>query len=175
MIETDRLLLRQWTQEDKEPFARLNSDPEVMRYFPRPHTVDESNRTVDNLSRLIGQQGWGIYAVEEQQTGSFVGFAGLNCPTWKAHFTPCTEIGWRLAKEHWGNGYATEAALACIRFSRENLDIDEIVSFTSALNLPSIAVMERIGMARDPGGDFMHPNLAESDPLALHVLYRLQI
>jgi RimJ/RimL family protein N-acetyltransferase len=118
-------------------------------------------------------EGFGLWAVERQADGRFLGFTGLAAPTFKAHFTPCVEVGWRFAVEAWGHGYATEAARAALRFGFENLDLAEIVSFTVPANTRSRAVMERLGMTRDPADDFDHPRLPEGHPLRHHVLYRL--
>jgi RimJ/RimL family protein N-acetyltransferase len=164
------LILRQWRDEDREPFAALNADPEVMRYFPAPMTREQSDAMVDWASGLIDERGWGLWALEVEGAAPFVGFVGLNVP----RFMPdVVEIGWRLAREHWGNGYASEAARETLRFGFEELGLDEIVSFTSVVNARSRAVMERIGMAHDPSRDFDHPNVPVG-PLKRHVLYSIR-
>jgi RimJ/RimL family protein N-acetyltransferase len=117
--------------------------------------------------------GYGIWAAELPGVASFIGFIGLAIPGFEAHFTPCVEIGWRLARAHWGQGYASEGALAALDFGFDRLGLKEIVSFTTTTNLRSRRVMERIGMARRAGDDFDHPNLPESHPLRRHVLYRI--
>ena len=145
----------------------MGADPEVMRYFPAPMTRAQSDAFVDQASIAIGMRGWGWWAVEVPDVAPFVGFVGLNEPS----FMPGTvEIGWRLAREHWGNGYATAAALEALRFGFEELGLDEIVAFTAAPNTPSRRVMERIGMRHDPARDFDHPSVPEG-PLRRHVLY----
>jgi ribosomal-protein-alanine N-acetyltransferase len=173
-LRTDRLLLRHWRESDRAPFAALNADPEVMLHFPAPMSREESDALVDVIAAGMERDGWGWWALEVRDTGAFIGFTGLKAVTFEAHFTPAVEIGWRLAREAWGYGYATEAARAAARFGFENLGLDEIVSFTAVANAPSRAVMERLGMTHDPGGDFDHPRVPEGSPLRRHVLYRLR-
>ncbi len=170
---TERLLLRQWRDEDLEPFAELNADPETMRYFPAPPSREQSDALAARARRQIEDEGWGLWAVEVTGGGSFIGFVGLARPSFEAHFTPAVEVGWRLAREHWGRGYATEAGRAALAYGFEELGLEEVVSFTSRLNKPSWKVMERLGMSRDPGDDFEHPRVPAGHPLRPHVLYRL--
>ncbi len=172
-LRTERLLLRQWRDEDLEPFAKLNADPETMRYFPAPPSREESDGLAERARRQIEEEGWGLWAVEVAGGASFVGFVGLARPTFEARFTPAVEVGWRLAREHWGYGYATEAGLEALAYGFEELGLEEIVSFTSRLNEPSWRVMERLGMSRDPSEDFEHPRVPAGHPLRPHVLYRL--
>lgn len=172
-IRTDRLLLRAWRESDREPFAALNADPAVAEHFPAALTREQSDEGVDAITRHFDQHGFGLWAVEVAASGDFAGFVGLNVPTFEAHFTPCVEIGWRLARSHWGHGYATEAARASLRHGFEVLELEEIVALTVPANRRSIAVMERIGMTRDHSGDFDHPRIAEGSPLRRHVLYRI--
>jgi len=172
-LRTERLLLRQWRDDDVEPFAALNADPETMRYFPAPIEREESDAFAERIHRQIELEGWGLWAVEVVDAAPFIGFVGLARPSFDAHFTPAVEVGWRLARNHWGRGYATEAARAALAYGFDELDLDEIVSFTSQLNEPSWRVMERLGMSHDPADDFEHPRLPEGHPLRLHVLYRL--
>ena len=172
-LRTERLLLRQWRDEDLEPFARLNADPETMRYFPAPPSREQSEALAERARRQIEEQGWGLWAVEVVDGASFVGFVGLSRPGFDAHFTPVVEVGWRLGREHWGNGYATEAGRAALAYGFEELDLAEIVSFTSRLNEPSWRVMERLGMTHDRAGDFEHPRVPVGHPLRPHVLYRV--
>ncbi len=171
-LRTDRLLLRQWRDEDLEPFAELNADPRTMRYFVAPMTRAESDGLAQHARRHIEKEGWGLWAVEVAASASFVGFVGLARPSFDAHFTPAVEVGWRLARDHWGRGYATEAARAALAFGFDVLGLEEIVSFTSRLNEPSRRVMERLGMSHDPGDDFDHPRVPAGHPLRPHVLYR---
>jgi RimJ/RimL family protein N-acetyltransferase len=168
--DLSRVVLRQWREADREPFARLNADPETMRYFPSTMSREESDAMVDWASEVIAERGWGLWAVEVPGVAPFVGFVGLNVP----RFMPdAVEVGWRLLKEHWGNGYATEAAGEALRYGFEELGLDEIVSFTTVSNTPSRRVMERIGMTHDPSRDFDHPNVPEG-PLKRHVLYAIR-
>ena len=172
-IQTPRLLLRPWRDDDHAPFAALNADPVVMEFFPSTLDRTESDAAVGRIREHFAARGFGLWAVEVPGTADFIGFVGLAVPRFEAHFTPCVEIGWRLAREHWGRGYATEAARAAIRFGFEELALGEIVSFTVPANVRSRAVMERIGMTRSPADDFDHPALPEGHPLRRHVLYRL--
>jgi RimJ/RimL family protein N-acetyltransferase len=176
ILTTQRLILRPWRETDRDGFARLNADPVVMEFMPRCLSRDESDAIAARYRAGIEARGWGFWAVEVKGTDDrapFIGFVGLGVPRFVAPFSPCVEIAWRLSKEHWGNGYASEAASACLRFGFEKLTLKQIVAFTVPLNKRSIGVMERIGMSRDPADDFDHPNLPLGDPLRRHVLYRL--
>jgi RimJ/RimL family protein N-acetyltransferase len=172
-LRTERLLLRQWRDEDLEPFASLNADPATMRYFPALPSREESDALALRARALIEEEGWGLWAVEVVGGASFIGFVGLARPSFEAHFTPAVEVGWRLAREHWGRGYATEAGRAALAYGFDELGLEEIVSFTSRLNEPSWRVMARLGMSHDPGDDFEHPRVRVGHPLRPHVLYRL--
>lgn len=174
MIETERLLLRDWEKRDREPFARLNSDPRVMEFMPARLSPVESDLLVNRIERHFGKNGFGLYALELRQERAFIGFAGFSIPAFEAHFTPCVEIGWRLSAEHWGRGLATEAAEAVVRHAFESLALDALVSFTVPANIRSRRVMEKVGMTHDPADDFDHPQLVEGHPLRRHVLYRLR-
>lgn len=171
-FDTERLRLRQWRASDREPFAAMNADAEVMRFFPSTQTREASDRSVDLWQSEIAGRGWSNWAVELKLGGECIGFIGLTVPWRKLPFTPCVEIGWRLARAHWQRGYATEGARAALRVGFTQLGLDEIVSFTAAVNLPSRAVMERIGMA-NANEDFEHPAQVEGSPLRTHCLYRL--
>ena len=144
-----------------------------MEYFPELLTRQQSDSLIEAMESGFEQRGFGLWAVEVQATGAFIGFTGLNHPSFEAHFTPAVEVGWRLARAAWGEGYATEAARASLAFGFEEIGLDQIVSFTAAGNARSRAVMERIGMTRDPDDDFEHPGLSDADPLRRHVLYRI--
>ncbi len=172
-IETDRLILRAWRETDKAPFAELNADREVMRHFPRPLSRPESDALADRVAAAMAERGWGWFAVEVRGGEPFVGFVGLNVPSYALPCGPCVEVGWRLARTAWGRGYASEAARAALGIGFGTLGLDEIVSFTAVGNDRSRAVMERLGMTRDPVDDFDHPLLEAGDPLRRHVLYRL--
>lgn len=174
-LRTPRLLLRPWRLQDREPFAALNADPEVMRHFPAPLDRATSDAFADRIGARLDDLGWGLWAVEVD--GVFAGFTGLN-PVPEAVRDllvgrPETEVGWRLARWAWSHGYATEAATAVLAFGFEQLALPEIVSFTARSNVRSRAVMQRLAMTRDPADDFDHPALAADSPLRRHVLYRL--
>lgn len=171
-LRTERLLLRQWQEADLEPFAQLNADPEVMTHFPSLLTRERSDALARDISDSIEEQGWGLWAVEVVDGPSFIGFVGLNEPRFEAHFIPAVEVGWRLGREHWGYGYATEAARAAVDFGFGELGLDEIVAMVAPANARSRAVAERLGMTRNPADDFDHPRIPEG-PLQRHVLYRL--
>lgn len=173
-LETERLILRPWRDSDLVPFAELNADPEVMRYFPAPLGRADSDRLARRLGQKFAAQGWGWWAVEVRGGAPFIGFVGLNIPDYAEElpFSPAFEIGWRLARAHWRKGYAKEAAAEVLRFAFEDLGREEVVSFTAVANLPSQAVMRSIGMMRDPSGDFDHPLIAPGHPQRRHVLYR---
>jgi RimJ/RimL family protein N-acetyltransferase len=169
---TSRLLLRQWRQRDRTPFAALNADPLVMEHFPALLTRDQSDAMVDRCVEQIRCDGYGLWAIEVRTSGEFIGFVGLAVPTWEAAFTHCTEICWRLARSAWGHGYATEAANAALATAFCAVGLDDVVSFTTTRNLRSQHVMQRIAMTRDPSEDFNHPRVADG-PLRRHLLYRI--
>jgi RimJ/RimL family protein N-acetyltransferase len=174
-IETPRLLLRQWRQSDHTPFARINADPSVMEHFPAPLTPSQSDALVAKIETHFRKHGFGLYAAELRSTSTFAGFIGLSVPAFHAHFTPCVEIGWRLAPDLWGQGLATEGAQAVLKYGSEVLGLNEIVSFTVPANLRSRRVMEKVGMTHNPAEDFDHPQLPPGHPLRRHVLYRLRL
>ncbi len=170
--QTDRLKLRQWRDSDRQPFAEINSDPRVMEFYPNVLTRHDSDAMIDRTRGLIEQQGWGFWAVERKNDNRFIGFVGLNIPSDALPFSPCVEIGWRLAYEHWGKGYATEAARAALITGFEDLGLAEIVSFTSVRNNRSRAVMQRLGM-KNTGKNFPHPNVFPDSRLQEHCLYSI--
>ena len=167
-----RVLLRGWTPHDAKPFAALNADPIAMEFLPGCLTRAESDALIDRLQTGLKARGWGLWCLEVD--GECAGFVGLSVPTFEAAFTPCTEIGWRLAPKFWGRGYATEAAHLSLGFGFRQAGLSEIVSFTTVSNQRSRRVMERIGMARDSREDFEHPRLPPGHPLRAHVLYRIR-
>jgi len=173
-LRTERLHLRRWLPADLEPFAALNADPRVMEHFSGLLFREESDALAARMAAHFERHGFGAWAVEVPGIAPFAGFIGLTVPEFQAHFTPCVEIGWRLAAEHWGRGYATEGARAALSFAFERLGLEEVVSFTVPGNVRSRRVMERIGMARSPADDFDHPALPEGHPLRRHVLYRIR-
>ena len=169
---TPRLRLRQWQDRDHAAFAAMNADPAVMRYFAGPLSAEDSGRSIDAWQQAFAERGWANWAVELRASSAFIGFVGLSIPRRVFAFSPCVEIGWRLARAHWGQGFATEAALAALKVGFNTLRLDQILSFTSLVNTPSRALMQRIGMT-DSGEDFDHPALPEGSRLRRHCLYRL--
>jgi RimJ/RimL family protein N-acetyltransferase len=174
ILTTARLRLRQWREDDLAPFAALNADPQVMEFFPKTLTRAESDAVAGSIREHFARHGFGFWAVEAPGVADLVGFIGLAVPSFEAPFTPCVEIGWRLAREHWGHGYATEGAGAALAFGFETLALQEIVAFTVPANIASRRVMGRLGMRRSPADDFEHPSLRDGHPLRSHVLYRLR-
>lgn len=172
-LRTERLRLRRWRQADRAPFAEMNADPRVMEFMPALLSREESDAFATRIEAHFEQRGFGLWAVEIAGGPPFAGFIGLSVPRFTAPFTPCVEIGWRLAAEHWGRGYATEGARAALAFGFETLGLAEIVSFTVPHNLPSRRVMEKLGLTRNPADDFDHPLLPAGHPLRRHVLYRI--
>jgi RimJ/RimL family protein N-acetyltransferase len=173
-LRTERLLLRGWRASDRAPYAALNADPLVMEHFPAPLTRAESDAHVDRMVAALDAQGWGLWAVEVPGEADFIGFIGLAVPGFEAPFTPCVEVGWRLARSAWGQGYAPEGARAALAFAFDDLGLDEVLSFTAVGNAKSRRVMEKIGMTHDPAEDFDHPNVPDGSPIRRHVLYRIR-
>ena len=173
MFETKRLILRAWRDSDIPAFAAMNQDPKVMAFFPATLNSDATKALVKRIREHFNTHGFGLFAVEIKATGELIGFVGLMIPTFSAHFTPCVEIGWRIASAYWKQGYATEAAKMVLHLAFEQYGLKEVVAFTAAVNLPSIAVMKKIGLQHDPRDDFDHPKLVKTHPLSRHVLYRL--
>jgi RimJ/RimL family protein N-acetyltransferase len=174
MIRTERLLMRRWRDEDRDAFAAMNADPAVMEHFQGTTPRDRSDAFIDRIEAWWDEHGWGLWAIEVPGVAPFIGYVGL----WPADYVtgePMVEVGWRIAREHWGNGYVTEAAREALRYGFEEIGLDEIVSFTVPQNERSWRVMERIGLRRDPSGDFDHPNVdaAAYPQLVRHVFYRL--
>jgi len=170
-FQTTRLLLRQWKPGDRVPFAAMNADPRVMQHFPALLSRAESDAMADRCQALIEERGWGFWAVELKASGTFIGFVGLHTPAAALPFSPCVEIGWRLAADYWGQGLASEAARAALEVGFGRLDLSEILSFTAVENRRSRAVMERLGMRESE--EFEHPGLPVGHPLRLHCLCRL--
>jgi len=171
-LETPRLRLRPWRQEDLDPYAAMGADRQVMEYFPALMSMEETIDHVQDLQERFRRWGYGFWAIESDDL-PFAGFVGLSQPKIDAHFTPCVEIGWRLCREAWGRGYATEGAKASLKFGFEEKGVKEIVAMVSEANTPSCKVAERIGMMRDPVDDFDYP---DDDPAWAYracVLYRI--
>ena len=173
IIDTPRLLLRPWRDEDVDAFAAMFEDPAVMEFLPAQTDRAAIEAIVGRVRAHFDAHGFGWWAAELKRTGAFIGFIGLSRVPFEAHFTPAVEVGWRLASTHWGQGYATEGARAALAAGFTQLGLGEIVSFTVPANARSWRVMERIGMTRDPADDFDHPRLSDGDPLRRHVLYRI--
>ena len=172
MLKTDRLLLRQWTEDDFFPFTEMCSDKDVMEFFPKLQTQKESYEMAKKIQSLIKDRGWGFWAIEIPDQHKFIGFVGLHTPKDSMPFSPCVEVGWRLSNQHWGKGYATEAAKAALEYAFNKLNLNEVVSFTTLANIRSIAVMQKIGMSNS-GQNFMHPDIEVSHVQCEHVLYKL--
>ena len=171
VFETDRIQLRHWKDEDRQQFARMNGDPLIMEYLPRPLTEKDSNHLVDKFEKHFDKHGYGLYALERKEDGAFMGFTGLQKVGFKAGFTPATEIAWRLDYEYWGKGYASEAAREVLARGLSDLGLDKVVAFTVHDNTRSIGVMEKIGMKKVKGGEFAYPTLPKDHPLGSFVLY----
>jgi len=174
MVETNRLILRRWNEEDRPAFAEMNADPEVMKYFPTALSNAGSDALADRIEAGFAERGFGLWATELKASGAFIGFVGLHVPGFEAHFTPAVEVGWRLAKACWGNGYAHEGATAALDFGFNQLGLPEIVSFTSVHNQRSIRLMLRLDMTHNEADDFDHPNLPRDHWLCRHVLFSVQ-
>ncbi|MBT2694067.1 GNAT family N-acetyltransferase [Bacillus sp. ISL-55] len=170
-LETSRLLLRDWSAADLKPFCLMNADQDVMNYFPDVLTCAETEAFYQAILAEFKEYGFGLYAVEEKRTKEFIGFIGFHRATFEADFTPCIEIGWRLKKDAWGQGYATEGAMACLEYGFNEHGFSEVVSFTAEINKPSVNVMRKIGMT--PVKRFHHPRVDQGSPLKKHVLYNI--
>jgi RimJ/RimL family protein N-acetyltransferase len=171
-IRTDRLVMRRWRDSDREAFAAMNADPEVMRYFPATLDQAASDALIDRIENRFEGQGFGLWALEITATAEFIGFTGLNPMPDGVPGAGGTEVGWRLARPAWHHGYATEAAAAAVDTGFGQIGLDEIWSMTAVLNRPSQAVMQRLGMTLY--GNFEHPALPAGHVLRPHVVYRLQ-
>ncbi|AZS14350.1 GNAT family N-acetyltransferase [Paenibacillus lutimineralis] len=170
-LETSRLLLRDWEENDLVPFSRLNADEQVMKYFPKTLSTEETNGFYQSIIAELKECGFGFYAVEVKENKDFIGFIGFHRATFESDFTPCIEIGWRLKKEAWGKGYATEGAAACLQYGFNNLGFNDVYSFTADVNTPSKNVMIKIGMSFIKM--FHHPKVEKDSPLNKHVLFHI--
>lgn len=171
-VETSRLRLRDWKEADLEPFCLLNADEQVMKYFPKTLSSEETNELYQSIQSECKECGFGLYAVEIKENQDFIGFIGFHRATFEADFTPCVEIGWRLKKQAWGYGYATEGAAACLQYGFATLGFDEVYSFTADRNTPSKKVMIKIGMRFVTL--FHHPKMEQHSPLSKHVLFHIK-
>jgi RimJ/RimL family protein N-acetyltransferase len=172
-IRTPRLLLRQWKDSDLDLWCAMNADTEVRKYFPTVHTREEATGEFTRVRASIAQRGWGAWAVEVPGVSPFIGFTGLMVPAFEAPFQPAVEIGWRLAREAWGNGYATEAAIAARDFAFNQLKLDQLIALSVVPNAPSHRVMDRIGMTPWIGMEFDHPRVPTDWPLKRHITHRM--
>ncbi len=170
-IRTQRLLMRRWRASDRAPFAAMNADTEVMRYFPAALDRADSDQLIDRIEERFESQGFGLWALEILDSGEFIGFTGLNPMPAGVPGSGDQEIGWRLARRAWHKGYATEAARAALDVGLNQLGLPVIWSMTAVINLPSQAVMQRLGMV--PHRLFDHPRIAMGDALRPHVVYRI--
>jgi RimJ/RimL family protein N-acetyltransferase len=171
MLQTDRLRLRGWTASDRAAFAALNADPVVMEHFVRPLSREESDDFADRIEAEFAERGYGLWAAERKDSGDFIGFVGLHLADFEADFTPAVEVGWRLARAHWGQGLASEGGRAALAYAFDVIDAPEVLSFTAVGNERSWRVMERLGMT--PVDRFDHPRVPEGHPIRRHVLYRI--
>lgn len=172
-IETPRLILRDWSAEDILPFADINSNPHVMKYFLKALTEEESLGFYNRIQNEFSQCGYGLYAVEKREDGAFIGYTGFHGIPLDIDFAPGVEIGWRLRHDDWNKGYATEAAKACLLYAKEHIPFDTIWSFTSLSNKSSERVMQKIGMTKVK--EFPHPAIPDNHPLKEHLLYEYKI
>ena len=170
-FETKRLVLRHWLEEDRDAWVEMNSDPEVMEFFPATLSREDALAMADRIQKNLESSDRGLWAVEVKGGERFIGFVGLSTQDLGLSFTPCTEVGWRLKRSAWGHGYATEAAKTALRYGLEELDLEVIYSFTAATNLRSQAVMERIGLHSRPDLAFVHPRITADSPLSPHITF----
>jgi RimJ/RimL family protein N-acetyltransferase len=174
ILETERLILRQWRDDDIEPFAAMNADPRVTAALGVKPDPSGIRALIERIATSFRQNGFGLWAVEVRGGMPFIGFTGLSIPRFEAPFMPAVEVGWRLAFDHWGKGYATEGAKAALNLGFHTIGLEEIVSFASVANTRSHAVMKRLGMRHDPQDDFDYPGMEPTDPLCRHLLHRLK-
>jgi len=169
IFESERLGFREWTENDSDFFAQMNSNEQVMKYMLKPLNREESDDSLKRIMNHFDNHGYGLYAVELKSTNGLIGFIGFQIATFYAHFTPCIEIGWRLDSQYWNQGYGTEGARRVFEYGVSNLNFRKMYSFTSLLNEPSIHIMEKIGLQRIE--EFDHPKIPDKNPLKKHVLY----
>lgn len=173
ILETDRLLLGTWQDDHLALMHAINQDPKVMEYFPGLQDMAMTQNFLNKVNTHFAQYGYTLYATSSKESGEFIGFIGLLTVDFESHFTPATEIGWRISAKYWGQGLATEGAKAVLDYAFRELKLPEIVSFAAEGNAKSIRVMQKIGLQHDKRDDFDHPKLADESPLKRHVLYRL--
>ena len=173
LFQSDRLGFRPWKASDEVPFGQMNSDPLVMEFFPKMLTAEENRAFVKRIMDAFAENNSCFYAVDLLETGEFIGFIGFSRPRFEADFTPCVEIGWRLKKEVWGQGLATEGAKRCLEYGFDDLGFEEVFSFTATLNKRSERIMQKIGMSKI--GEFDHPKIEKGHRLERHVLYKIDL
>lgn len=174
VIETDRLILRTWKNEDANEFYRINQDPKVIEFLKGSLTMQEVTDFISLMNKQFKEIGYTVWAAEEKSSGKLIGYIGLDPIKWNPPFGKAVEVEWRLGSEYWKKGYATEGAKACLDYGFNKCGLKEIVSFTVPANIRSIRVMEKIGMIRDLNGDFAHPELPLDHRSSKHVLYRIK-
>jgi RimJ/RimL family protein N-acetyltransferase len=179
MINTERLRLRRWKPEDREPFAAMNADPQVTEFLGGCLTREGSDRIAERIEAHFARHSFGLFAAELKSSAHFgsvpfIGYVGLAVPGFEASFQPCVEIGWRLAVPYWNLGLATEGARAVLDYAFSTVGLEEVLSFTVPANVRSRRVMEKLGLTHDPADDFDHPGLPAGHPLRRHVLYRIR-
>lgn len=172
-LRTERLILRPWRDADREPFAKLNADPEVMMHLPAELSAKQSNAFIARINAHFDHHGFGLWAVEVPYVAPFVGFVGLWTTPFRAHFTPAVELGWRLARDYWGQGYATEGATAAVRYGFDEAGLSEVVCYAQPKHQRSARVMQKVGMTHDPVDDFQHPRLPLGHPMREQMLWRI--
>ncbi len=174
-IKTHRLIIRPWRDQDLEPFSAMNQDKEVMRFTPGLLTIEESNNQIAARRKEFENLGFCLWACELKSTGEFIGSVGLTIHDFKAHFTPAVGVGWKLVRNHWGKGYAIEAAAFVLQWAFSKQKLPEIVSITSLLNKKSIRIMEKLGMTHESKDDFYHPRVSKEHFFSRQVLYRMTL
>jgi ribosomal-protein-alanine N-acetyltransferase len=170
LFRSTRIGFRNWIEEDLKPFIDMNASDKVMHYFPTTLSGEETKLVYDRIQRHFQKHEYGFYAVDDISTGKWMGFIGFQHVRFEASFSPAIEIGYRLLPQYWGKGIGTEGGLACLKYAKEHLDFDQVVSFTARVNLPSQHVMEKIGLIFRY--EFDHPLVRKDDPLRKHVLYQ---
>ncbi|MBL8510828.1 MAG: GNAT family N-acetyltransferase [Betaproteobacteria bacterium] len=171
-LRTPRVSLRQWKDSDMADWITMNADPEVRQYFPTVLTAEMAFAEAGRIRAAFSQRGWGLWAVEVPGVFVFAGFVGLMVPAYEAPWMPAVEIGWRLRRDAWGKGYASEGAEAALQFAFQHLALPEVVAISVPTNTPSHKVMERLGMVRDTSADFDHPKVPADWPYKRHILHR---
>ena len=171
IFKSKRLGFRNWIDSDLIPFSKMNCDPAVMEFFPKTLTQEETKKFIERIKEHFIQNGFGLYAVDKLLNNEFIGFIGFMKQNFESDFTPCIEIGWRISAENWNNGYATEGAKRCLEFGFKSLELTEIYSFTSKINIKSEKIMKKIGMKKT--GEFDHPKIEKKSQLKLHILYNI--